>query len=270
MAITIAEYCLITDLSRLGVLKRGGRLLEIGESNWYFDIPVETLKEEIGNTFLKENPEKALAKIKRLNEIEALIEQAKSEGKELLNETFEICRIFYDSILEPKEHLAIDFHSPNGLQYDMNHDVSSKFTEQFDIVVDSGTAEHVFNVYQFFKNVHDITAPNGIMIHGLPFTGWVDHGFYNFQPTFYMDLAMANGYKILQLTAFEYNPFNFMHFQKREDVLSFVKNFGAGRNFLLYIVYQKSGSNSEFKIPMQSYYFGNLSEELRTAWKDAR
>ena len=37
------------------------------------------------------------------------------------------------------------------------------------------------------------------MLHGMPFSGWYDHGFYNFQPTFYLDLAIANNYGNLGL-----------------------------------------------------------------------
>lgn len=37
------------------------------------------------------------------------------------------------------------------------------------------------------------------MIHGMPFHGWIDHGFYCFQPTFYWDLAAANRYEPLKV-----------------------------------------------------------------------
>jgi hypothetical protein len=68
---------------------------------------------------------------------------------------------------------------------------------QFHVVINSGTAEHVFNACQFFKTVHERTFPGGLMIHAFPFVGWLDHGFYNFNPTLIADLAAANQYAFL-------------------------------------------------------------------------
>ena len=35
------------------------------------------------------------------------------------------------------------------------------------------------------------------MLHGLPFQGYLNHGYFNYQPKFYLDLAQANGYELL-------------------------------------------------------------------------
>ena len=65
------------------------------------------------------------------------------------------------------------------LDLNLPHDLG----EQFDAIINLGTAEHIFNVYQVFKSMHDWLKVGGRMYHNLPMYGENDHGFYNFHPT---------------------------------------------------------------------------------------
>ena len=47
-----------------------------------------------------------------------------------------------------------------------------------------------------FLNFHNLTKVNGIMLNILPFIDWINHGFYNFNPIFFADLAASNNYEI--------------------------------------------------------------------------
>ena len=38
------------------------------------------------------------------------------------------------------------------------------------------------------------------MVHVLPFHNYINHGFYNFQPVLFHDLAEANQYNILRVS----------------------------------------------------------------------
>jgi SAM-dependent methyltransferase len=89
----------------------------------------------------------------------------------------------------------------NALVFDLNSDIRSKysFNETFDLVTNHGTTEHCFDQYNVFRNIHNFCKPNGIMIHGLPFQGYLNHGFYNYQPAFYRALAAANNYRMIGL-----------------------------------------------------------------------
>ena len=40
---------------------------------------------------------------------------------------------------------------------------------------------------------------NGLMLNILPFIDWVNHGFYNFNPIIFADLAASNSYQILKI-----------------------------------------------------------------------
>lgn len=96
---------------------------------------------------------------------------------------------------------AIDVNSLYGsLMMDLNRDLAAAydFTEQFDLVTNNGTGEHVFNQAALFKNAHDLTKVGGIMLHIAP-NDWSNHGFYSYSPLLYSDLAKANGYEMLRL-----------------------------------------------------------------------
>lgn len=89
----------------------------------------------------------------------------------------------------------------NALIFDLNKDIASEydFHQTFDLVTNHGTSEHCFDQANVFRNIHNLCAAGGIMIHGLPFQGYLNHGFYNYQPAFYRALALANNYKLIGL-----------------------------------------------------------------------
>lgn len=73
----------------------------------------------------------------------------------------------------------------------------------FDLVTNNGTGEHIFNQASVFEWMHKLCAVNGVMVHVLPWTGYVNHGFYSYHPVLFRDLAGANGYEILGMYAGE-------------------------------------------------------------------
>lgn len=68
---------------------------------------------------------------------------------------------------------------------------------RFDVITNFGTAEHVFDIAEAFKSMHRLAKPGGILLHCMPVFGFVDHGFYNVHPVFFIELAKANNYEIL-------------------------------------------------------------------------
>lgn len=98
---------------------------------------------------------------------------------------------------------AIDVNSLYGsLVMDLNSDLRERygFNRTFDLVTNNGTGEHIFNQYAVFRNMHQLTKVGGVMLFVLPFHNWMNHGFFNFNPILFGDLAAANGYRILRLS----------------------------------------------------------------------
>lgn len=85
-----------------------------------------------------------------------------------------------------------------SIALDINFDpVPPDLRGKFDLTTNHGTTEHIFNQLNAFKMIHDFTAPNGLMLHALPFTMHLEHGFFNYQPNIFDALARFNSYKTL-------------------------------------------------------------------------
>jgi SAM-dependent methyltransferase len=108
----------------------------------------------------------------------------------------------YYTALGFRSYDAIDVNSMYGsLIMDLNVDLREAygFETVYDLVTNNGTGEHVFNQAAVFKNMHQLTRVGGVMLFVLPFYNWLNHGFFNFNPLVFTDLAAANGYEILRL-----------------------------------------------------------------------
>lgn len=96
-------------------------------------------------------------------------------------------------------YACIDLSGENGaFKQDLSKPVDIE--GQFDLVTNFGTSEHIADLYNCFKNIHTLAKEGGIVICENPKTGnWPGHGFHYMTEAFYIDLAKACGYEILEL-----------------------------------------------------------------------
>ena len=258
MAITAVEYTLFSELRKSGLIPQNPSFLEFGEANWYGDVPYEKLCEDICQ-LLDDTEEQIIL-------LEELIRVMREQLPTML---WDVAKIFYRIFLNYRETVAIDFGgTESALKLDLNQPIS--LGREFDVVYNGGTAEHVFNVWQFFKTVHDHTTCGGLMIHGAPFIGWLDHGFFNFNPTFFWDLAAANNYTVLLFMYTEVAPLKLVQIQRREQLAEMAKEGEIGANANIYVVFGKSQLNQPFITPIQGYYTDMVSEQIKNNWKTLR
>ena len=168
-----------------------------------------------------------------------------------------------------KNYLAIDVNTErDAVAMDLNLDIvqTYDFKEQFDLVTNNGTGEHVFNQYMVFKNAHDLCRTGGFMIHVLPFYRWVDHGFFNYNPNLFPCLANQNGYELRELWIASSDA---VYLHKLD-----VKNLGRNKGYrgkleldtwesdpMVAAVFRKV-KDSPFEIPIQHMYGGaNISDD---------
>lgn len=135
-----------------------------------------------------------------------------------------------------EEYKCIDMDGRHdALAFDLNKNISATYgyTKKFDLVTNHGTTEHVFDQATAFLNIHNLCAEGGIMLHALPFQGYINHGFYNYQPGFYRDLAAANNYSMIgmflnidrrlgDLTPYSDDLMKFLHVPPGTDMALFV------------------------------------------------
>lgn len=99
-------------------------------------------------------------------------------------------------------HHSYDIRVHQGADYiDLREPLEDYLIDNYDVVTDFGTSEHCDgNYYQVNKNIHDLCKVGGLIIRENPKTGhWPNHGHNYIDMGFYVDLAAANGYEILDL-----------------------------------------------------------------------
>jgi hypothetical protein len=92
----------------------------------------------------------------------------------------------------------VDIVASRGMEtiVDLNHPAPADMLGKYDIVFDGGTLEHCFNVGQVMRNILGFTKVGGYVIHVNPFNMY-NHGFFNFNPTFYYDWYARSGNQIV-------------------------------------------------------------------------
>ena len=81
----------------------------------------------------------------------------------------------------------------NFFKVDLNHPLEDQIKfSPYDFVTDLGNNEHPFNVVESYKSMHKLCKENGfLLIHQGVFGG---NGFYNFDISFFENLAAVNNY----------------------------------------------------------------------------
>lgn len=82
---------------------------------------------------------------------------------------------------------------------DLNKPVESNLHERFDVVFDGGTLEHIFDTKSALLNIDSFLKVDGLVIHEVPCSNAVDHGFYSFSPTFFQDYYPNQGYEVIEI-----------------------------------------------------------------------
>ena len=102
------------------------------------------------------------------------------------------------------EHLGmtytcIDVDARFGsLKLEMNFDaVPPEHRGRYDLTTNHGTSEHILNQYNVFKMMHELTSTGGLILHAVPFTAHLEHGFFNYNVDFFSTIARANSYRTL-------------------------------------------------------------------------
>jgi hypothetical protein len=92
---------------------------------------------------------------------------------------------------------VIDISQARGdeILVDLNRPLPSEFVRSYDLVLDTGTCEHCFNMGQAALNLASIVTPGGLIIQCMPLNVF-NHGFYNANPTWFFDFYPLNGFEI--------------------------------------------------------------------------
>jgi hypothetical protein len=144
---------------------------------------------------------------------------------------------------------AIDMTPEASIKADLNdYHVASESCGTFDIVANFGTTEHVFNQVSCFRAIHEATKRGGVMVHFLPFQGYLYHCLYRYDPKFFLLLAEANGYKVIHAALFGEAAIGKIDARHTTWADHHTVADTSYRNVLAEFILQKQ-NNSEFRMP---------------------
>lgn len=167
-------------------------------------------------------------------------------------------------LLGATELTAIDASSYEGARvHDMNLPLPDSLRQQFDVVLDGGTLEHVFNFPTAIKNAMEMVRVGGHLFLQTPTNNFLGHGFYQFSPElFFRVLCAENGYAIERMLIYETYPgSDWFQVTDPADIASRVELIGSEHRALL-IVHARRTADTPILAspPQQSDYAASWSE----------
>jgi SAM-dependent methyltransferase len=129
-------------------------------------------------------------------------------GVELVSEKSPSSRGFWQSLGFTYASIEFEGHR-DSIALNLNRDsVPGRLRGAFDLIVNTGTTEHVANQENAFRVMHDLCRRGGIMLHMLPAGGMMTHGLITYTPRFFWLLCRENRYEphALLVTSYPANP----------------------------------------------------------------
>jgi hypothetical protein len=156
-----------------------------------------------------------------------------------------------------------ELDSPRIL-HDLNTPVPEDLCGRFNLLIDSGTIEHIFDVRQVMENIIRMCRESGWVVHVTPSSNWVDHGFYSFSPCFFYDFYQANGFGEFTCYVLQLNPDNFyepspyFEYSYGMDVGGLIE---PGRQVMVFFAAKKLRPSAALVVPTQGVYDSGAARE---------
>lgn len=187
--------------------------------------------------------------------IETSLLNKKHEKSNNVTDTVLFLSMGFDSL----DSLDCSDYEKCTVMHDLNTDVPAKLYNKYDLIFDGGSSEHIFNLPKVLENYHKMLKVGGRIIHALPSSNHVDHGFYMFSPGLFWDYYSANNWEIK-------DSLFYRHSKKQDkepwDIYSYTPgcldlfSYG-GLNKGLYGVFfvVKKTNKSTYNAPVQQLHF---------------
>jgi SAM-dependent methyltransferase len=174
----------------------------------------------------------------------------------LLDPSTEYAEDFF-ALLGAKEIFAIDVNDFEGanILHDMNQPLPDSLFSAFDVVLDGGTLEHIFDLPTALRNATRMVRPNGRFISLTQANNFCGHGFYQFSPElFYRFLCSENGYVTEYCIVWEDIPGSHFYRVPDPDVVGMRINLTSEFGTNMTVQAKRVGDLSEEFVPQQSDY----------------
>ena len=172
---------------------------------------------------------------------------------------------FFRDWLGARETIALDASDYEGATriHDLNRPVPAAWDENFDVVIDAGTLEHVFHFPTALESCLRMVRTGGTMFWSMPANNYCGHGFYQFSPELvFRVFAPGSGFRIEQISLFTH-PFpgaelsprvEFYSVRDPDDVHSRVAFMNGKPTGLLVEARRERAGSPLTPVPQQSDY----------------
>jgi hypothetical protein len=170
------------------------------------------------------------------------------------------CEQFFEKLGFTKtQSLDHSGYEGSSILWDLNEEVPVNLREEFDVIYDGGTLEHVFNFPISLANISRMLKTGGYAIHSSPSSNHVDHGFYMFSPRALYEYYVANSWEIVESVIFEYSEdhaYRRWKFYDYQPGLIEEFSFGGWGNKMLgiFLVARKMDHSTHGIMPQQGTY----------------
>lgn len=135
----------------------------------------------------------------------------------------------------------------NLIIQDLNKPLNNAENLIYDLVTDFGNNEHPFNIAESLGTMHKLCKVNGLIIINQSFFN--GNGYYNFDLSFFENVAAVNNYSIKFSKLFFIKGENFVSSTINKENIKLI-NFNEIDNVYMFYVLEKK-NNENFKFPYQ-------------------
>ena len=89
-----------------------------------------------------------------------------------------------------------DYEAPDEILDLNSSQTPARLERAFDVVLDFGTIEHIFDIAAALRHCCRMVRPGGRIIHLTPSSNCVEHGFFSVSPTLFSDFYSASGFDV--------------------------------------------------------------------------
>ena len=150
------------------------------------------------------------------------------------------------------------------------HDLNERFPQNalghFDLVVDGGTLEHIFDFPAALRNCLEVLRVGGHFVTITPASGLMGHGFYQFSPElFYRVFGAENGFAVCKMILFDGSKREAAFYEVKDPAVTGQRSdLVAAKRMLLMVLAQKTAEVRMFAQPPQQSDYAASWEKHQT------
>ena len=171
--------------------------------------------------------------------------------------------------LGAKEVVSVDRSDFEGatLVHDLNQRFPERLRSSFDLVLDGGTLEHIFDFPSALRHCMELLSSGGHFIITAPANQSMGHGFYQFSPELFFRVFDAkNGFRLRKIVLFECSKTDAPFYEVKDPVLVGGRvELNSSKAVMLAVLAQKTVEVPIFtRMPQQSDYVAAWNKHQTT------